>query len=177
MLEHYRQFGYYPSPQVLQALRRINLAKPGVFRYLEGKFGVGTLSTLTLQHPETLWLRHFVTYLSTHHALHSVIWLHDGIWVFPRPSDALLAAANLHASSHLDLPPLDYTLTDLRPFRDEVYGDLLRGSPPPDHDPPFSPLPPRPALHPPLQEPTARAPLLRMMRRSALPRDCIVIDD
>ena len=53
----------------------------------------------------------------------------------------------------------------------------MRGTLPPARDDDFSLGAPRPQLHPPLQEPTARAALLRMMDRSALPRECIIIDD
>ena len=150
-LEYYRQYGYYPSPQVRQALQRINGAKPSVFAHINALFGERTLDSLSprnmafhiLEHPETLWLRHFVIYMHRHHTFTSVIWLHDGVWLSPPP----------------------------------VFSDITRGTPPPARDEEFSLGAPRPQLQPPLQEPTARAALLRMMDRSALPPECIIVDD
>lgn len=43
-LEYYRQFGYYPSPPVSQALQRINGVKPSVFSQIDSLFGNRTLS-------------------------------------------------------------------------------------------------------------------------------------
>ena len=70
----YQQFGYYPSPQVLQTLRDISRAKNPVFDRLEQLFGPRTLNSLTpnnrpfhtLEHPETLWLRSFTEYICAH---------------------------------------------------------------------------------------------------------------
>ena len=80
-LEYYRQFGYYPSLQVRQALQRINSAKSVVFAHLDSLFGPRTLDSLSsrnrafhiLEHPETLWLRHFIAFLAKHHPPTSII--------------------------------------------------------------------------------------------------------
>ena len=53
----------------------------------------------------------------------------------------------------------------------------MQGILPPARDEDFPLRAPRPQLHPPLQEPTARAALLHMMGRSTLPRKCIILDD
>ena len=184
-LEYYRQYGYYPSSQVRQALQRINGAKPSVFAHLNALFGERTLASLSprnmafhiLEHPETLWLRHFISYMHRHHTFTSVIWLRDGVWLSPPPAADLLAAANMYAATQIHLPPLDFTYTPLRPQYETVFSDITRGSPPPARDEEFSLGAPRPQLLPPLQEPTARAALLRMMDRSALPRECIIVED
>ena len=184
-LEYYRQYGYYPSPQVRQALQRINGAKHSVFAHLNALFGERTLDSLSprnmafhiLEHPETLWLRHFVIYMHRHHAFTSVIWLHDGVWLSPPPAADLLAAANTYAATQIHLPPLDFTYTPVRFQYETVFSDITRGTPPPARDEEFSLGAPRPQLQPPLQEPTARAALLRMMDRSALPRECIIVED
>ena len=184
-LASYRQYGYYPSMQVLHTLRTINRAKTQVFERLDALFGARTLQTITdanrpfhtLEHPETLWLRYFTEYLCTHATIVSVIWLHDGIWISPLPAASTLAAANLHASSRLGLPLLDYTVTTLyAPYR-KAYATYLHNGTLPPEDPPFVVRPPPPALVPILQERTARDAFMRMMERSAVPTDCIVIDD
>ena len=181
----YHQFGYYPSPQVLQTLRDINQAKNPVLDRLEQLFGPRTLNSLTpnnrpfhtLEHPETLWLRSFTEYICAHTSIDSIIWLHDGIWVSPLPSPTLLAAANIHASSRIGVSPLSYTVTPLHgPYQNIAAEYLHSGSLPPD-DPPTTVRPPAPALTPILREPTARDAFMRMMARSAPPSDVIVIDE
>ena len=142
-LEYYRQYGYYPSPQVRQALQRLNGAKPSVFAHLNALFGDRTLASLSpsnmafhiLEHPETLWLRHFVIYMHRHHPFTSVIWLHDGVWLSPPPAADPLAAANTYAAMQIHLPPLDFTYTPLRAQYETVFSDIMRGSPPPARAP------------------------------------------
>ena len=74
-------------------------------------------------------------------------------------------------------PPRLLIFLPLRAQYETVFSDIMRGSPPPARDEEFSLSAPRPQLQPPLQEPTARAALLRMMDRSALPRECIIVED
>ena len=110
-ITHFNSLGYYPSNQVLATLRTIYNAKPSVLDAIEHRFGKRTLSTLTsanrpfhtLEHVETLWLKHFIMYLCQHADISSLIWLHDGVWLSPLPSPACLLAANRAASSHLGL--------------------------------------------------------------------------
>ena len=181
----YRQYGYYPSMQVLHTLRTISRAKTQVFARLDALFGIRTLQNLTdanrpfhtLEHPETLWLRYFTEYLCTHTTVVSVIWLHDGIWISPLPPASTLAAANLHASSRLGLPLLDYKVTTLAALYRQASATYLHTGKMPPEDPPFVVRPPPPPLVPILQERTARAAFKRMMERTAVPTDCIVIDD
>ena len=115
--------------------------------------------------------------MNRHHSFTSVIWLHDGVWLASPPAADILAAANVYAATQIHLPPLDFTYTPLRTQYEAVFSDTMRGTPPPARDEEFSLGAPRPQLHPPLQEPTARAALVRMMHRSALPRECIIVDD
>ena len=73
-ITHFNSLGYYPSSQILAALRAIYHAKTRVLAAIENRFGKRTLSTLTsanrpfhvLEHVETLWLKHFATYLCQH---------------------------------------------------------------------------------------------------------------
>ena len=183
-MNSYRQFGYYPS-QVLHILKDISRAKRPVFERLDHIFGSGTLNTLTetnrpfhtLEHPETLWLRYFTEYICAHEVISSIIWLHDGIWISPLPSSSLLAAANLHASSRLGVPLLDYTVTSLLAHHRDVAARYLQLGSLPPAVPPSTVRPPPPALVPVLQERTARDAFMCMMARSAPPSDIIIIDD
>ena len=110
-ITHFNSVGYYPSSQILAALRAIYHAKTRVLAAIENRFGKRTLSTLAsanrpfhvLEHVETLWLKHFATYLCQHADVASLIWVHDGVWLSPLPSPTILLAANRAASSHLGL--------------------------------------------------------------------------
>ena len=186
ILLHYRNLGYWPSTPILTILQTIVRTKPRLFRALDDRFGARHPSNPThanygfhtLEHPETLWLKKFTSYLCEHHPIASLIWLHDSIWLSPRPPLEAIAAANRHASAHIGLPssPLDFRITSCRPSYINVLTPLLRGGPLPLDTP--SPLtPPRPALHPPFAEQLARESFTRMMRRTAALSSLIVIDD
>ena len=173
---HYNSLGYYPSFQTLAALRAIHNAKPRVLDAIEHRFGKRTLNTLTsanrpfhiLEHVETLWLKHFATYLCQHSDIASLIWLHDGVWISPLPSPTILLAANRAASSHLGLEaPLVLKTTALALAAQSAQADLLAGRPPPSGDPPPVLHAPRPSVMPVLAEPRAQAAFLRMMARAA----------
>ena len=94
ILLHYRNLGYWPSMPILTILQNIVRTKPQLFRALDNSFGARHPSNPThanygfhtLEHPETLWLKKFTSYLCEHHPIVSLIWLHDGIWLSPRPS-------------------------------------------------------------------------------------------
>ena len=80
-ITHFNSLGYYPSFQILAALRAIYHAKTRVLASIENRFGKRTLSTLTsanrpfhvLEHVETLWLKHFAMYLCQHADVVSLI--------------------------------------------------------------------------------------------------------
>ena len=110
-----------------------------------------------MEHPETLWLKSFTSYILSHHSTSSLIWLHDGIWLAPSPPSSLIIAANLHATSALILGDRRL-LIKTRPCT-SLYQRAwqlfqLPGPPPPD-PPPLTSIPP-PTLHPPLSEIEAR---------------------
>ena len=135
-ITHFHSLGYYPSSQILAALRAIYHAKPRVLDAIENRFGKRTLSTLTsanrpfhvLEHVETLWLKHFATYLCQHADVASLIWLHDGVWLSPLPSPTILLAANRAASSHLGLEaPLVLKTTELAQAAQSAEAELLAG--------------------------------------------------
>ena len=137
-ITHFNSLGYYPSNQVLATLRTIYNAKPSVLDAIEHRFGKRTLSTLTsanrpfhtLEHVETLWLKHFIMYLCQHADISSLIWLHDGVWLSPLPSPDCLLAANRAASSHLGLEaPLVLKTTTLTHMAQSAQADLLAGRP------------------------------------------------
>ena len=139
-ITHFNSLGYYPSFQILAALRAIYHAKPHVLASIEHRFGKRTLSTLTsanrpfhvLEHVETLWLKHFATYLCQHADVASLIWLHDGVWLSPLPPPACLLAANRAASSQLGLEaPLILKTTKLAQAAQSAEAELLAGRPPP----------------------------------------------
>ena len=97
-----------------------------------------------LEHVETLWLKHFATYLCQHADIASLIWLHDGVWISPLPPPTCLLAANRAASSHLGLEaPLVLKTTELAQAAQSAQAELLAGRPPPSGDPP-------PILHAPV---------------------------
>ena len=175
-ITHFNSLGYYPSFQILAALRAIYNAKPRVLDVIEHRFGKRTLSTLTsanrpfhvLEHVETLWLKHFATYLCQHADIASLIWLHDGIWLSPLPPPTCLLAANRAASSHLGLEaPLVLKTTELAQAAQSAQAELLAGRPPPSGDPPPILHAPRPSVMPVLSEPRAQAAFLRMMARAS----------
>ena len=160
-LLYYRGKGYWPSQPVRTLLHQISQTKPRLLAALNSSLGPRTLSSLTsanlffhtMEHPETLWLKSFTSYILSHHSTASLIWLHDGIWLAPSPPQSLVIAANLHATSALhlgDRPLLIKTrpCTDLYQSAWELF--QLPGPPPPD-PPPLRSIPP-PALHPPLSE-------------------------
>ena len=187
-IAHYNALGYYPSPSVLEALRSIQRAKPLVLDAIEQQFGKRTLDSLTLtnrpfhvlEHVETIWLKHFVTFICQHDNIDSLIWLHDGVWLSPHPSPTLLIAANLHASRSLGLDtPLLLKSTPLLSYAIAAETDLLAGRPPPSFDPKPVLRLGRPSLSSPLSEPVAQAAFLRMMARTArtpFPPEVIAID-
>ena len=186
ILLHYRNLGYWPSTPIYTILQTIVRTKPRLFQALADRFGARLPSNPThanhgfhtLEHPETLWLKKFTSYLCEHHHIVSLIWLHDGIWLSPRPPLEAIAAANRHAAAHIGLPssPLDFRITSCRPSYIDVLTPLLRGGPLPLDTP--SPLtPPRPTLHPPFAEQLARESFTRMMRRTAPSSSLIVIDE
>ena len=175
-ITHFNSLGYYPSNQVLATLRTIYNAKPSVLDAIEHRFGKRTLSTLnsanrpfhTLEHVETLWLKHFIIYLCQHADISSLIWLHDGVWLSPLPSPDCLLAANRAASSHLGLEaPLVLKTTTLTHMAQSAQADLLAGRPPPSGDPPPVLYAPRPSVMPILSEPRAQAAFIRMMARAS----------
>ena len=110
-LLYYRGKGYWPSHQVRALLLQISQTKPRLLAALNQSLGPRTLSSLTsanlcfhtMEHPETLWLKSFTSYILSHHSTSSLIWLHDGIWLAPPPPSSLITAANLHATSALNL--------------------------------------------------------------------------
>ena len=145
-LLYYRGKGYWPSPQVRALLLQISQTKPRLIAALNHSLGPRTLSSLTstnlffhtMEHPETLWLKSFTSYILAHHSTSSLIWLHDGIWLAPPPPSSVIAAANLHATSALNLGdrPL---LIKIRPCT-SLYQHAwqlfqLPGPPPPDPPP------------------------------------------
>ena len=141
----------------MAALRAIYNAKPRVLASIEHRFGTRTLSTLTsanrpfhvLEHVETLWLKHFATYLCQHADIASLIWLHDGVWVSPLPPSTCLLAANRAACSHLGLEaPLALKTTELAQVAQSAQAELLAGRPPPSGDPPPLLHAPRPSVMP-----------------------------
>ena len=170
---HFNSLGYYPSFQILAALRAIYNAKPRVLDAIEHRFGKRTLNTLTsanrpfhiLEHVETLRLKHFATYLCQHSDVASLIWLHDGVWISPLPSPTILLAANRAASSHLGLEaPLVLKTTALAQAAQSAQAKPnCRPAP----DPPPVLHAPRPSVMPVLSEPRAQAAFLRMMARAA----------
>ena len=106
-LLYYRGKGYWPSPPVRALLHQISQTKPRLLAALNSALGPRTLPSLTsanfffhtMEHPETLWLKSFTSYILSHHSTSSLIWLHDGIWLAPSPPQSLVIAANLHATS------------------------------------------------------------------------------
>ena len=163
-ITHFNSLGYYPSNQVLATLRTIYNAKSLVLDAIEHRFGKRTLSTLTsanrpfhtLEHVETLWLKHFIMYLCQHADKPSLIWLHDGVWLSPLPSPDCLLAANRAASSHLGLEaPLVLKTTVLTHMAQSAQADLLAGSLPPSGDPLPVLYAPRPSV------------MIRMMARAS----------
>ena len=110
-LLYYRGKGYWPSHQVRALLHQISQTKPRLLSALNQSLGPRTLSSLTsanlffhtMEHPETLWLKSFTSYILSHHSTSSLIWLHDGIWLAPPPPSSLIVAANQHATSALNL--------------------------------------------------------------------------
>ena len=91
ILLHYRNLGYWPSTPIFTILQTIVRTKPRLFQALDDRFGARRPSNPThanygfhtLEHPETLWLKKFTSYLCEHHPIVSLIWLHDGIWLSP----------------------------------------------------------------------------------------------
>ena len=176
---YYRGKGYWPSQPIRGILHQISQTKPRLLAALNSSLGPRTLSSITsanlffhtMEHPETLWLKSFTSYILSHHSTASLIWLHDGIWLAPPPPQSLVIAANLHATSALhlgDRPLIIKTrpCTDLYQSAWELF--QLPGPPPPD-PPPLHSIPP-PALHPPLSEVEARRGFQRMMRNTITTR-------
>ena len=85
ILLYYRGKGYWPSHQVRALLLQISQTKPRLLAALNQSLGPRTLSSLTsanlffhtMEHPETLWLKSFTSYILSHHSTSSLIWLHS----------------------------------------------------------------------------------------------------
>ena len=193
-LLYYRGKGYWPSHPVRALLHQISHTKPRLLAALNSSLGPRTLSSLTfanlffhtMEHPETLWLKSFTSYILSHHSTSSLIWLHDGIWLAPSPPQSVILAANRHATSALNLgdrPLLIKTRPCTSLYQSAWQLFQLPGPPPPD-PPPLHSIPP-PALHPPLSEVEARRGFQRMMRnamntrapRPIAPSEVIDLDD
>ena len=167
-LLYYRGKGYWPSHHVRALLHQISQTKPRLLAALNSSLGPRTLSSLTsanlffhtMEHPETLWLKSFTSYILSHHSTSSLIWLHDGIWLAPSPPQPLIIAANRHATSALNLGdrPLLIKTRPCTSLYQSAWQLLLDA-------PPLQSIPP-PALHPPLSEIEARRGFQRMMRNA-----------
>ena len=96
-LQYLAAFGYYPSFEVRHMLQRIHSTKGPLLDALERVYGPRQLSTSTtrnrcfflLERLEASWMKHFVSPLLSLFVPTSLIWLHDGIWVAPVPSELL----------------------------------------------------------------------------------------
>ena len=178
-LLYYRGKGYWPSHQVRALLLQISQTKPRLLAALNQSLGPRTLSSLTsanlffhtMEHPETLWLKSFTSYILSHHSTSSLIWLHDGIWLAPPPPSSLITAANLHATSALNLGdrPLLIKIRPCTSLYQRAWQLFQLPGPPPPDPPPLTSIPP-PTLHPPLSEIEARRGFQRMMRNAMNPR-------
>lgn len=125
----------------------------------------------SLEHPETLWLKSFTSYILSYHTTDSLIWLHDGIWIAPCPPADLIVAANHHSTEALDLgrQPLLLRVTPCGSLYDQAWKLFqLPILPPPDPPPLAAPQPP--PLRRPMSEVDARRGFIRMMRNAAPPR-------
>ena len=139
-----------------------------------------------MEHPETLWLKSFTSYILSYHATSSLIWLHDGIWLSPPPPESLIIAANRHATSALNLGerPLLIKVRPCTALYQSAWQLFQLPAPPPPDPPPFHSIPP-PVPHSPLSEVEARRGFQRMMRnamntraiRPIAPAEVIDIDD
>ena len=132
----------------------------------------------TLEHPETLWLKAFVVYLSEHFTFVSLIWLHDGIWISPPPDPPFILAANRHASAALGFSDcLDLKVTPCSPAYSAAHASLIAGSPLPVPPPSItSAAGPAPRPSAPFSQPAARLAFQRMLSNNALPRGVINLD-
>ena len=174
-------------------LRHIASIKIPLFQALDTYFGPRDFNTVTpsnrpfhlLEHPETLWLKAFCSYILSFQHVDSLIWLHDGIWISPQPSTELVHAGNLHATAKIGLgdSPLLLRNRSCSDRYEQALHVFRLGRLPPDDIP--TPLPtsaPRPA--PPLSEVDARRAFTRMMQSSIPPArpplsctEVIVVDD
>ena len=178
-LLYYRGKGYWPSHQVRALLLQISQTKPRLLAALNQSLGPRTLSSLTsanlffhtMEHPETLWLKSFTSYILSHHSTSSLIWLHDGIWLAPPPPSSLITAANLHATSALNLGdrPLLIKIRPCTSLYQRAWQLFQLPGPPPPDPPPLTSIPP-PTLHPPLSEIEAGRGFQPMMRNAMNPR-------
>ena len=178
-LFYYRGKGYWPSHQVRALLHQISQTKPRLLAAFNQSLGPRTLSSLTsanlffhtMEHPETLWLKSFTSYILSHHSTSSLIWLHDGIWLAPPPPSSLITAANLHATSALNLGdrPLLIKIRPCTSLYQRAWQLFQLPGPHPPDPPPLTSIPP-PTLHPPLSEIEARRGFQRMMRNAMNPR-------
>ena len=175
------------SQPVSAAMRSISRTKSPLSEVLDSRLGPRTLPSLTLanrpfhtlEHPETLCLKSFVSYISHHFAIDSLIWLHDGIWIAPLPGAAILQAANRHASEIIGLlDPLELRITACSKEYEESFSTLLRGVPLPILPSPITAVEataPSPTV--PFAQPAAKAAFQRMLLNNALPRGPIIVDD
>ena len=193
-LLYYRGRGYWPSRPTRAILHQIFQTKPRLIEALNSSFGPRTLSSITsanlffhtMEHPETLWLKSFTSYILSYHATSSLIWLHDGIWLSPPPPESLIIAANRHATSALNLGerPLLIKVRPCTALYQSAWQLFQLPAPPPPDPPPFHSIPP-PVPHSPLSEVEARRGFQRMMRnamntraiRPIAPAEVIDIDD
>jgi len=65
---------------------------------------------------ERIIIESLATALARHARLQSIIWLHDGLWVFPQPTKQALAAAIREAFAECEEPAQLFRLTPVKSY-------------------------------------------------------------
>jgi hypothetical protein len=79
-----------------------------------------------MEYLEQRYIRHFLSELSKAKELHSVVLVHDGLYVSPSFSHSEIALASEAASAASGLPALQLSLRNLTPLWQRQYGYLER---------------------------------------------------
>ena len=110
-LDYLASLGYYPSFEVLNMLRTVQQVKPRLLPRLEHSYTSRNIPSSSnrnrcyflLEHLESSWMKQFVSHLLRDFTHASLIWIHDGLWISPPPSQTLIGTANRLATSFLGL--------------------------------------------------------------------------
>ena len=122
----------FPPQSILNFFRQLDARRPGLVSTARclGFEPQGTndsnVSYFAMEYLEQRYVRYFLASLSQTKELHSVVLVHDGLYLSPSPSHDEVARASEAAATTAGLPTLQLNLKDLYPLWQRQFGNLDR---------------------------------------------------